>query len=340
MEARHGENPWPGHAHAFILAASPIRHQRLIVFMSPKPPLVVVAGPTGVGKTSLSLSLAGEFDAEIVNADSRAFYRGMDIGTAKPSPEERLAVPHHLIDILDPADEMSLAHFQQLAFEAINDILWRGKLPMLVGGTAQYLNAVVENWRVPQVAPDQAFRRELEQRVESEGVAGILEELRTVDPASAERTGPNPRRIIRALEVYRNTGTPMSQLVGKNEPHYQALQFELWLPREILHQRISQRVEDQIRRGLIDEVRALLDSGVDPGVPAFSSIGYREVVSHIRGEVSLEETAAAIRHATNRLVRHQQTWFRKNPEMTRIDLTDPNAETVIRDLIRQHFAHK
>jgi tRNA dimethylallyltransferase len=305
--------------------------------MSPRSPLIVIAGPTAVGKTSLALSLAGEFNGEVVNADSRAFYRGMDIGTAKPSPEERSAVRHHLIDIFGPADEMSLSQFQQLAFAAIDDTLHLGKLPFLVGGTAQYLNAVVENWSIPQVPPDNTFRRAMEQRVDAEGVAVMLEELRAVDPASAERTGPNPRRIIRALEVYRHTGTPMSKLLGKNDPRYRALQLELWLPREVLHQRIAQRIENQVKNGLVDEVRGLLQSGVDPGVPAFSSIGYREVLPYLRGEASLEETVAAIQHATNRLVRHQQTWFRKNPAMVWIDLTDPDAEADIRERIQHHL---
>jgi tRNA dimethylallyltransferase len=306
--------------------------------MPPKSPLIVIAGPTAVGKTSLAIAVAGEYNGEIVNGDSRSFYRGMDIGTAKPSVEQRHAVRHHLIDIVDPADEMSLSHFQQLAFDAIDDILQQGKLPLLVGGTAQYLNAVVENWTIPQVAPDNAFRNSMEQRVAAEGVSGILEELREVDPESSERTGPNPRRIIRALEVYRTTGIPMSQLLGKEQSRYWALQFELWLPRDVLHQRIEERIHEQLRNGLVEEVRGLVERGIDPSLPAFSSIGYREVLPYLRGETTLEETVAAIRHASNRLVRHQQTWFRKSPEMIRIDMSDGHAVDQVRELIARHLA--
>jgi tRNA dimethylallyltransferase len=301
------------------------------------PPLIVLAGPTGVGKTSLSITAARETGGEIINADSRSFYRGMDIGTAKPGPDERAAVPHHLIDVLDPADEMSLSLFQQLAFTAIDLVLGRSHVPFLVGGTAQYLNAVVENWNIPQVAPDRDLRQHLEERVAVEGVAPLLAELRSVDPASAERTGPNPRRIIRAMEIFRLTGNRMSDLQGKQEPRYRTLELELWLPREVLHQRIADRIEQQVKNGLFDEVRALLDGGIDPAIPAFSSIGYRDVFPYLRGESTVEETKAAIRFASNRLVRHQQTWLRKNPRMIRIDMSEPSATRHVLKLIEQHL---
>jgi tRNA dimethylallyltransferase len=301
------------------------------------PPLVVIAGPTAVGKTSLAIALAGRFHGEIVNADSRSFYRGMDIGTAKPDATDRETIPHHLVDILEPIDEMSLSQFQDLAFEAISDIHARHRLPLLVGGTAQYLNAVVENWRIPQVAPDNEFRSRMEQRVANEGVAPLMEELRAIDPESADRTGPNPRRVIRALEVFHVTGQQMSRLMGKGEPRYEALLFELWNPRDILHERIAKRVDDMFEHGFVDEVRSLIGAGVDPSLPAFSSIGYREVVALLNGETSLDETKSAIRHASNRLVRHQQTWFRKNPAMNRIDMTDPDALAEICKKINSRF---
>ncbi|MEJ7838340.1 MAG: tRNA (adenosine(37)-N6)-dimethylallyltransferase MiaA, partial [Thermomicrobiales bacterium] len=178
-------------------------------------PLIVIAGPTAVGKTSLALDLAQQVIAELINADSRSFYRGMDIGTAKPTAADRAIVQHHLIDILEPADEMSLSRFQKLAFDAIDHVAASGRLPFLVGGTAQYLNAVVENWIIPQVAPDTAFREAMEQRLLNDGVNVLLDDLRQIDPDSAQRSGPNPRRIIRALEIHRATGKPMSELQGK-----------------------------------------------------------------------------------------------------------------------------
>ena len=301
--------------------------------LNQQPPLVVIAGPTAVGKTTLAIQIAKQLSGEIVNADSRSFYRGMDIGTAKPTAYDQNSVPHHLIDILDPADEMSLSRFQDLAFTAIDNILERHHLPILVGGTAQYVNSVVENWKIPQVAPDIQFRAEMAQRIVEEGHSRLLEELRAVDPESAERTGPNPRRIIRALEVYHVTGVPMTQLQGKRPPRYRTLQFELWVPREVLHHRIARRVDEMLERGLIREVQTLLNHGVSSTLPAFSSIGYREVVPYINGEQSLAETAAAIRHSSNRLVRHQQTWFRKNPAMQRIDMTDDGAyESVLQSI--------
>jgi len=302
------------------------------------PPLIVIAGATGTGKTALSVLLAEQTNGEIINADSRSFYRGMDIGTAKVEPELRQRVPHHLIDILDPGDDMSLSLFQQMAMQAIDDVLSRGKLPFLVGGTPQYLNAVVENWKIPEVAPDASFRRNMEQRVREEGVEPILRELRAVDPASAERTGPNPRRIIRALEVHRVTGRPMSELQGKRPPRYRTLQYECWLPRDILHQRIAHRIDLQVEQGLFAEVRALLESGVDPEWPVFSTIGYREVVPFLQGTITEQEAIDAIRFATNRLVRHQQTWARKNPHLIRIDMNDPATPDRVLDQIRAFIA--
>lgn len=329
-------------AHLHILDAHPgTGHFERYIMSRDNPslqPLIVLAGPTAVGKTRLALELAHQLDAEIINADSRSFYRGMDIGTTKPTREERASVPHHLVDILDPADEMSLSHFQQLAFDAIDQVAGHGHLPLLVGGTAQYLNAVVENWSIPQVAPDVEFRRTMEQRLLNEGVEALRNELRLIDPDSAQRSGPNPRRIIRALEIHRATGKPMSELQGKGPPRYSSLEFELWLPRDVLHRRIADRVDTMLNSGLVDEVRSLLTNGIDPALPAFSSIGYRDVASFIRGEQTIEATKDSIVHHSNRLVRHQQTWFRKNPRMIRVDLTGPLASSLALHHIAAHIS--
>lgn len=290
------------------------------------PPVVAIVGPTGVGKTALSLALGQHLPAEIVNADSRSFYRGMDIGTAKVSPEERALVPHHLVDILDPPEPMSLATFQDLSYAAFAGIHARGRVPLLVGGTPQYVNAVMEGWSIPRVPPDEAFRRTLEAEAARDGLGPLIARLAAVDPEAAAKSGPNLRRIVRALEVWEATGQPITALQQKRGVPFATLELELWAPREVLHERIARRVEAQIAAGLVDEVRALLDAGVPADAPAFSSIGYRQLLPSLRGEGTLAEAVERIRIDSHRLVRHQQTWFRKNPRLIRIDTTEPGWE--------------
>jgi tRNA dimethylallyltransferase len=297
---------------------------------------VVLIGATATGKSALAIALGDIFQIEIVNADSRNFYRGMDIGTAKPDPGELARVPHHLVDILDPDEPMSLARFQQLAMVAIAGIHERGWLPLLVGGTPQYVNAVVEGWTIPQVAPNPVLRQELEREAEVAGVAALLERLRTVDPAAAAKTGPNLRRIIRALEVFDATGIPISRLQARREVPFDPLEIELWLPRDLLYARIDRRVDDQIAAGLVDEVRELLAAGYGPELPAFSSIGYRQLVPAIAGNGDLDAAIERIKLDTHRLVRHQQTWARKNPRLVRIDMRDPDALEQAIALIENH----
>jgi tRNA dimethylallyltransferase len=301
------------------------------------PPLIVLVGPTAVGKTGLSLALASRFGGEIVNADSRAFYRGMDIGTAKPTPAERTVVPHHLIDILDPVNDVSLATFQDLATAAILDITDRGKLPFLVGGTPQYVNALVEGWQIPRVAPDRELRQHLERLAEEHGVEHLIDRLAEVDPVSAERIGANVRRLIRAIEVYETSGKPISEQQGKGPPPFRALELELWLPREVLYPRIDARVDHQVAEGLLDEVRGLLDAGVPPDAPALSSIGYRQVLPYLTGQETAQEVSARIKHDTHRLVRHQQTWWRKNPRLHRLDMRDPDVVEAAMRTIAHHL---
>lgn len=290
------------------------------------PPLVVIVGPTAVGKTRLAMELAEAFDGEIVNADSRLFYRGMDIGTAKPTAREMARVPHHLVDILEPNDPVSLAVFQDLAYAAIDDILARGKAPFLVGGTPQYVNAVVEGWHIPRVEPDPDLRARLHREADEHGPERLLERLRAVDPEAAGRHAGNLRRIIRALEVWEKTGQPISDQQRKGPPRYDALELELWRPRDELRQRIAERAEAQVRAGLFDEIRRLIAAGADPESPAFSSIGYRQAMPHIRGEATADEAIERIRFDSARLVRHQETWWRKNPRLVRIDLSRDGSE--------------
>ncbi len=265
-----------------------------------QPPLIALVGPTASGKTGLSLRLARTFPVEIINADSRSFYRGMDIGTAKVPPRDRESVPHHLIDILSPDQPMSLAMFQDLAMELIEQIHQRGNVPLLVGGTAQYVNAVVEGWSIPRVQPNQPLRHQLEREAAANGVESVAKRLRQVDPESAARSGRNLRRIIRALEIHDATGEPMSVLQGKRPVPFDPLEIELWLPRDVLHERIARRTRQMMRDGLVEEVRALLADGVPATAPAFSGIGYRQVLPLIAGHATEAETVQRIETDSHR----------------------------------------
>ncbi len=266
-----------------------------------------------MGKSALALELAQGLGGEIVNADSRQVYRYMEIGTGKPTPEEQSRVPHHLFDIIDPDEEFSLARYLDLAHGAIQDILRRGKLPLVVGGTGQYIWALVEGWRVPGVPPQPQLRRELEERARHNGVAQLYQELQRVDPEAAARILPNNlRRIVRALEVYYTTGVPFSRLASRGETPYRWLILGITMPREELYRRIDQRAELTLARGWLEEVRGLLARGYSPDLPSMSSLGYRELVQHLQGELSLEEALQRIKYQTHRLARSQYTWFRLN----------------------------
>jgi tRNA dimethylallyltransferase len=299
-----------------------------------RPRLVVIAGPTAVGKTALGISLAQQFGGEVVNADSRYFYRGFDIGVAKPDPLERQGVPHHLIDILPPEGEMSLARYQDLAYAAIDGVLARANVPLLVGGTPLYVNAVAEGWHIPRVPPDPAFRAALEREAAASGVDSLAARLRAVDPVAAERCGTNLRRIIRALEIYAATGIPMSAQEGKGPPPYETLEIGLTMPRAALYRVVDDRVAEQIARGLIAEVRSLLEGGVPETAPAMSSLGYRQLLPYLHGESSLEEAMERIRLDTHRYVRHQETWLRRNPRLIWFDVTSPEWQFAVSERVR------
>jgi tRNA dimethylallyltransferase len=287
-----------------------------------KPKIIVVAGPTAVGKTTLGVELGLRFDGEVVNADSRYLYRGFDIGTAKPALAERRGVPHHLIDILGPNDDFSLARYQELAYAAIAGVLNRGKLPVLVGGTPLYVNAVIEGWKIPRVPPHPEIRARLEAEAARLGTPALSARLAAVDPSAAERCGANTRRIIRALEIYEVTGHPMSSLEGKGPRPYATLELGLTTPRERLHRLIDERVDDQLVHGLVDELRGLLASGVAPDAPATSSIGYRQLLPYLGGEESLVDAAQRIKSDTHRYVRHQETWLRANKRLIPIETAE------------------
>ena len=298
------------------------------------PPLVAIVGPTAVGKTRLSLRLAQEFDGEIISADSRQVYRGLDIGTAKPTLEERARVPHRLIDVVAPDETLTLAQYQELAYQAIDDVLARDKLPFLVGGTGQYVRAVVEGWGIPRVPPNEELRAELYRQAEIEGEGELHARLREVDPAAAERIDPrNVRRVVRALEVYLETGQPISALQRKKPPPYRILQIGLTMKRQELYRRIDERVDKMIENGLVEEVRGLVEQGYGYNLPAISGLGYQQIGTYLRGEASLEEAIQLIKRHTRRFVRHQYNWFRlDDAAIRRFDvLGEPYGE--IRELV-------
>lgn len=275
------------------------------------PPLIVILGPTAVGKTALAIELALAIGGEIISADSRQIYRFMDIGTAKPTPEQRQRVPHHLLDVVNPDENLALAQFQRLAYAAIRDILDRERIPILVGGTGQYLTAVVEGWRIPEVAPNQMLRAELEAFAAQHGALALHQRLAQVDPAAARAIDPrNVRRVVRALEVCLETGQPISALQRKQPPPYRIVQHGLTLERAALYRRADDRLDDMLRQGFLEEIRQLLARGYDPHLPSMSGLGYRQLIPHLLHGQPLGEALAAARHATHDFIRRQYTWFR------------------------------
>jgi tRNA dimethylallyltransferase len=291
-----------------------------------KPPLLVVLGPTAVGKTKLGLELALRYGGEIVSGDSMQVYRGMDIGTAKATAEERALVPHHLIDIRDPDYPFSVAEFQQLAHEAIVDIAARGKLPLLVGGTGLYIESLCYGFEFTDAGTDEAYRRELADFAAAHGDEALHARLREVDPATAERLHPNDRRrIIRALEIARLTGKPLSEhLAGqKKQSPYECCFIGLTMEREALYRRIEQRVDKMLAEGLVAEVRRLLRAGYTADHVSMQGIGYKELAAYVNGAVSLEEAVAALKRNTRRFAKRQLSWFRRMPDIHWIDMTIP-----------------
>ena len=302
-----------------------------------KKPLIVIVGPTAVGKTDLAIRLAAASQGEIVSADSRLFYRGMDIGTAKPSREELAQVPHHLIDVATPDQEWSLAMYLSRAQEVIREIHQRGRLPFLVGGTGQYVQAVVEGWDLPKIKPNPVLREILDRWADEVGIDGMRARLAELDPDSAERIdGPNLRRIIRALEVILTSGRKFSDQRGKIGPSYRILSIGLIRPREELYQRIDHRIEMMLNQGLEAEVKSLLDAGYRPESSAMSAIGYKQMAAYLSGENTLEEAVSQIKSKTRKYVRQQANWFRDNdPNIIWFSASADPHDEILNEI--QHF---
>jgi tRNA dimethylallyltransferase len=303
--------------------------------MQPKLPLILIVGPTAVGKTELAIQLAERLNGEIISADSRLFYRGMDIGTAKPSLEERARVPHYLIDIVDPDETLSLAVFQQKANDIIADIHSHGKLPFLVGGTGQYVRAVAQGWTPPEVTADEHLRDELEKLKDEKGANWLHDRLAQVDPESARKIDArNVRRTIRALEVILTTGRKFSEQRGQSDSPYQLITIGLTRPRPELYERVDQRIDAMFANGFVDEVKGLLAKGYPPTLPSMSAIGYRECIRVVNDEWSIEQAKVEMRRVTRIFVRRQANWFKESDPQ--IKWFDPSNENIF-DEIELHI---
>lgn len=290
--------------------------------------IVAVVGATATGKTDLGLRLAEALGGEIVNADALQAYRGLDVGTAKPTLEERARAPHHLVDVLEPTERWSAGEFARQARLAIEEIHARGRWALVVGGSGFYLKALFEGLTpLPRAQPE--IRSELKRRAAEEGPEALHAELAAADPASAARLAPADRqRVVRALEVLRVTGRPLSEWIAAQPAPARplsALHVGLTLPRGILYDRIAVRVAGMMQRGWLAEVQELLERGIGPSAPAFQAIGYRQLVRHVHGETTLEEAVADTVRATRRFAKRQQTWFRREPQVRWFDPRDLSA---------------
>ena len=291
--------------------------------------LIAVVGATATGKTAVGVELALALNGEVVNGDSRLLYRGMDIATAKPTEREMQGVPHHLIDILNPDEHFSLAEYLNLARSTISDIVGRGKLPVLVGGSGQYVWAVVEGWEVPDIEPDRPLRAELEQRLEREGVGALAQELSSIAPEVAGDTDLlNSRRVVRAIERVR-LNSSASTRQKPEEPPFNTMMIGLNVERSVLHQRVLERLATMLESGWQAEVESLIWDRYSAEDRAMSGIGYRQMISHIAGEIDPDETVRLTAVATNRLIRHQNNWFKRDdPRIQWFDMTGDTGNQV------------
>ena len=284
-----------------------------------KKPLIVLTGPTAIGKTSLSISLAKAVNGEIISADSMQVYKHMDIGSAKIRPEEMKGVPHYLVDVLEPEEEFHIVKFQQMAKAAMKEIYGKGKIPILVGGTGFYIQAVTRDIDFTEAKQEDAYRLELEALAEEKGAEYLHEMLQKVDPASAESIhAHNVKRVIRALEFYHQNGTPISahnEEQKAQESPYNLAYFVLNGPREILYDRIDRRVDQMLEEGLVKEVEKLKEMGCHRGMVSMQGLGYKEILACLEGEYPLEEAVRILKRDTRHFAKRQLTWFRREKDV-------------------------
>lgn len=285
-----------------------------------KQPLIVLTGPTAVGKTSLSISLAKTVNGEIISADSMQVYKKMDIGSAKIRSEEMQGIPHYLVDVLEPEEEFHIVKFQQMAKKAMEDIYSRGKIPILVGGTGFYIQAVTKDIDFTEAQQENDYRKELEALAEEKGGEHLHEMLRKVDPVSADAIhAHNVKRVIRALEFYNQNGSPISAHNEEQKQHespYNLAYFVLNMPRELLYERIDLRVDQMMKEGLLEEVSRLKEEGCHRGMVSMQGLGYKEILAYLDGEYPLEEAVRVLKRDTRHFAKRQLTWFRREQELT------------------------
>ena len=288
-----------------------------------KKPLIVLTGPTAVGKTSLSISLAKAVNGEIISADSMQVYKGMDIGSAKIRKEEMQGVTHYLVDILEPEEEFHIVKFQELAKAALEEIYAKGKIPILVGGTGFYIQAVTRDIDFTQAEQETSYREELEQFAKEKGAEYLHEKLREVDSKSAENIhANNVKRVIRALEFYHQNGTPISEHNEEQKQQtspYNLVYFVLTAPREILYERIDRRVDQMMEEGLLEEVKSLRERGCHRGMVSMQGLGYKEILAYLEGEYPLEEAVRILKRDTRHFAKRQLTWFRREHDVIWVD---------------------
>ena len=288
-----------------------------------KKPLIVLTGPTAVGKTSLSISLAKAVNGEIISADSMQVYKGMDIGSAKIRKEEMQGVTHYLVNILEPEEEFHIVKFQELAKAALEEIYAKGKIPILVGGTGFYIQAVTRDIDFTQAEQETSYREELEQFAKEKGAEYLHEKLREVDSKSAENIhANNVKRVIRALEFYHQNGTPISEHNEEQKQQtspYNLAYFVLTAPREILYERIDRRVDQMMEEGLLEEVKSLRERGCHRGMVSMQGLGYKEILAYLEGEYPLEEAVRILKRDTRHFAKRQLTWFRREQDVIWVD---------------------